>query len=154
VTDGSVLVQCNDAKVWGPKEMMYVSTHHLDLIGGGLATPRWSPSTLVFVVVALAILIWNCGDMCLLLLDRIELPQLTEASGECPEELIPDSTKPCARYIRLLELPFFLVELLRLVFLERRKMFNPQLQIGIVGPGSVPRRLGYATGRALLVGIR
>ena len=56
----------------------------------------------------------------------------------------PDSTKPCARYIRLLELPFFLVVLksktmssffdasprngahfLRLVFLKRRKMFNP-----------------------------
>ena len=26
--------------------------------------------------------------MCLLLLGRVELPQLTEASGECPEEFI------------------------------------------------------------------
>jgi len=96
-----------------------------DLVGGRLAAPRWSFPTLVFVVVALAVLIWDCGDMCMLLLSRIELPQLTEPSCECPEELTPDSTKPCARYIRLLKLPFFLVVLLRLVFLKRRKMFNP-----------------------------
>jgi len=89
--------KCKDAKVWGSvKEMMYVGTHHFGSVGRRLAAPRWSPPTLVFVVVAFAVLIWNCGDMCLLLLGRIELPQLTEASGECLEEIIPDSTKPCA----------------------------------------------------------
>jgi hypothetical protein len=80
VTDGSVLVQCKDAKVWGPKGNDVCRYTPLDLVGGRLAAPRWSLPTLVFVVVTLAVLIWDCGDMCVLLLGRVELPQLTEAS--------------------------------------------------------------------------
>jgi len=97
MTDGSVLVQCKDAKGWGSERNDVYAYTPLGLVGGCLAAPRWSPPTLIFVVVALAVLILNCWDMCLLLLGRLELPQLSEASGECPEELIPDNTKPCAR---------------------------------------------------------
>lgn len=60
----------------------------LDLVGGRLAAPRWSLPTLVFVVIALAVLIWDCGDMCMLLLGRIELPQITQASRDVSKKLI------------------------------------------------------------------
>jgi len=94
VTDGSVLVQMQKYGVGEGNDVRGYTP--LGSVGRRLAAPRWSPPTLVFVVVAFAVLIWNRGDMCLLLLGRIELPQLTEASGECPEKITPDSTKPCA----------------------------------------------------------
>lgn len=90
VTDGSVLVQMHGCKSRGICEGNDVRGYYIPLgsVGRRLAAPRRSPPTLVFFVVAFAVLIWNCGYMRLLLLGRIELPQLTEACGECPEEII------------------------------------------------------------------
>jgi hypothetical protein len=55
--------------------------------GGHLATPRWS-RTLILVIVACSAVIRDCRNVRLLLLSRLELPQLTKASGERPQKLI------------------------------------------------------------------
>ena len=166
MTVGSVLVQCNDAKVWGPKEIVYEGTHHLTQLADvlrrldGLLRHWYSSSSLSLFSSGTAGTCACCflaesscrssrrpavsvlrNSFC----DRCSVSQERVCSNPWTH---PDSAKPCARYIRLLELPFFLVELkskkswvvgpfcpiknprigahlLRLVFLKRRKMFNP-----------------------------
>jgi hypothetical protein len=56
-------------------------------LGKRLATLRWSLRTQILVIVASTAFIWDCRDMRKQLPRRLELPQLTKASGERPQEV-------------------------------------------------------------------
>lgn len=76
-------------------------------LGKRLATLRWSLRTQILVIIAPTAVIWDCRDMREQLPRRLELPQLTKASGERPQEVTLrvdclTGKRTCLSYLRTL----------------------------------------------------
>jgi hypothetical protein len=111
-----------------PNMRFMQKTYCTPSLGKRLATLRWSLRTQILVIIASTALVWYCRNMCVQLSGRLELPQLTKASGERPQEFTLkrglfnkrtlkkgitylDSTRFGTRKTGLFEMPFLLVEL-------------------------------------------
>ena len=69
-----------------PNMRFMQKTYCTPSLGKRLATLRWSLRTQILIIVVPTALVWYCRNMCVQLSGRLELPQLTKASGELPQE--------------------------------------------------------------------